>query len=71
MKLHHHLIALILSLASALTALAVQTTGFDPVHTPAWHVSVCVHALPSLHAEPSALFGFVQIPVPVLQVPAT
>src|SRR5262245_43595337 len=21
----------------------------DPVHTPSWHVSVCVHALPSSH----------------------
>jgi hypothetical protein len=24
-------------------SLAAQTTGFDPVHVPLWHVSVCVH----------------------------
>jgi hypothetical protein len=24
-------------------------TELLPVHTPAWHVSVCVHLLPSLH----------------------
>lgn len=29
-----------------------QTTKPDPVHTPAWHVSVCEHASPSLHAGP-------------------
>jgi hypothetical protein len=34
-------------------SLAAHTTGFEPVQTPAWHVSVCVHALPSLHAVPS------------------
>ena len=27
---------------------AVQTTGFEPTHVPAWQVSVCVHALESL-----------------------
>jgi hypothetical protein len=32
---------------------AVQTTGFDPVHTPDWQVSVFMHALPSLHNVPS------------------
>jgi hypothetical protein len=32
-------------------------------------VSVCVHALPSLHTVPLALFGLVQIPVAGLQVP--
>ena len=29
-----------------------QTTGFEPVQAPAWQVSVCVQALPSLHAVP-------------------
>ena len=29
-------------------------TGFAPVHVPAWHVSVWVQALPSLHAVPLA-----------------
>ncbi len=30
----------------------VQGTGFDPVHVPLWHVSLCVHALLSLQAVP-------------------
>ncbi len=42
---------------------AVQTTGFDPVHVPAWHVSVCVHALPSLHAVPFATGVCVHVPL--------
>jgi len=50
---------------------AVQTTGFEPVQAPDWHVSVCVQALPSLHAVPFALFGFEQTPVPVLHVPTS
>jgi hypothetical protein len=49
---------------------AVHVTGFAPVHTPAWHVSVCVHALESLHADPSALAGF-EHPVAGSHVPAT
>jgi hypothetical protein len=40
------------------------------VHTPAWQVSVCVQALPSLQAVPSAAFGFEQTPVAGLQTPA-
>ena len=32
---------------------------FEPTHTPAWHTSVCVHALPSLHAVPFAAFGLI------------
>src|SRR5579863_4474612 len=36
---------------------AVHTTGLDPVHTPAWQVSICVQALPSLQALPSGLAG--------------
>ena len=35
---------------------AVQTTGFEPVQTPAWQVSVCVHASPSLHDAPLGAF---------------
>jgi hypothetical protein len=49
---------------------AVQLTGLTPVQAPAWQVSVRVHALPSLHAVPSALAGFEQAPVAVLHVPA-
>src|SRR2546422_946175 len=47
---------------------AVQTTGSAPVQVPLWQESVCVQALPSSHAEPSAFDGFEQMPVPVLQV---
>jgi hypothetical protein len=34
-------------------------------------VSVCVQALPSLQAEPSAFAGFEQVPVAGSQTPAT
>jgi hypothetical protein len=50
---------------------AAHTTGLDPVHTPDWHVSVCVHALPSLHDVPFALLGFEHTPVLVLHVPTS
>src|SRR2546425_114769 len=46
-------------------------TGLAPVQTPVWHVSVCVHPLPSLHAVPLAALGFEQVPVAGLHVPAT
>jgi len=45
-------------------------TGFDPVQVPAWQPSVCVQALPSLQAVPSAKVGFEQAPVAGLQLPA-
>jgi hypothetical protein len=48
----------------------MQLTGFDPVQTPPWHVSVCVHALPSLQLVPFAAFGFEHCPVLVSHVPA-
>jgi hypothetical protein len=44
--------------------------GFAPMHVPTWQLSVCVHALPSLHAVPSASGGFEQTPVPGSQLPA-
>jgi hypothetical protein len=50
---------------------AGQTTGLPPVHAPLWQVSVCVHALPSLHGVPLALLGLEHTPVAGLQVPAT
>jgi hypothetical protein len=50
---------------------AAQVTGLDPAQIPEWQASVCVQALPSLHAAPSALAGFEHTPVAVLQVPAT
>jgi len=34
-------------------------------------VSVCVHALPSLHELPLGLAGFEHVPVDGLQVPAS
>ena len=49
---------------------AVQVTELAPVHEPAWHVSVWVQALPSLHAAPSALLGLLQTPVAGAHVPA-
>jgi hypothetical protein len=48
----------------------VQTTGFEPTHTPDWHVSVCVQALPSLQVVPFVALGFEQTPVAGLHVPA-
>src|SRR2546428_8556493 len=45
--------------------------GLVPVQAPLWQVSVCVQALPSLHAVPLLAFGLEHWPVAVLQVPAT
>ena len=50
---------------------AVHVTGFDPVHAPDWHESVCVHASPSLQLVPFVAAGFEHAPVPALQLPAT
>src|SRR5207249_11251161 len=47
-----------------------QTTGFVPVHVPAWQVSVRVQALPSLQAAPSGFAGLEQVPVAGSQLPA-
>src|SRR5437762_8636992 len=45
--------------------------AFEPVQVPFWQVSVCVQALPSLHAVPLPAFGLEHRPVAVSQVPAT
>jgi hypothetical protein len=50
---------------------ALHCTGLAPVQVPAWQVSLCVQALASLHAVPSATGGLEQVPVVGLQVPAT
>jgi hypothetical protein len=51
---------------------AAQVTGLPPVHAPLWQVSVCVHALPSLHVVPLVAFvGDEHTPVLGLHVPAT
>ena len=49
----------------------MHITGFEPVQTPLWQVSVCVQGLPSLHAVPFPAFGFEQLPFAGLHVPAT
>jgi hypothetical protein len=41
---------------------AVHTTGLSPLHTPTWHESLCVQALPSLHLVPSGATGLEQVP---------
>ena len=41
------------------------------MQVPAWQLSVCVHALPSLHAVPFAAFGFEHVPVAALHTPGT
>src|SRR5262249_20740477 len=51
-------------------SLAAHATGFDPVQVPDWQVSVCVQALPSLHAVPSALAGLAQPAAGGLLLPA-
>ena len=50
---------------------AAQVTGFDPVHAPAWQVSLWVHASASSHALPSALLGFEHTPVAGSHVPGS
>jgi hypothetical protein len=45
-------------------------TLFEPTHTPLTHVSVRVHALPSLHVLPLVGVGVEHSPVAGLQVPA-
>jgi hypothetical protein len=49
----------------------VQTIGFAPLQAPAKQVSVWVHGLPSSQVEPSGFWGFVQLPVAGLQLPAS
>ena len=49
---------------------AVHVTGLFPVHAPAWHESLRVHALPSSHDVPLAFEGFEHWPVLESHVPA-
>ena len=49
---------------------AAHVTGLDPVHVPAWHVSVWVHALPSLQLVPSGEAGLEHLPLDGSHVPA-
>ncbi len=49
-----------------------QVTGLLPVQVPLWQLSVCVHALPSLHVVPFGAFVAAEHwPVDGSQVPAT
>jgi hypothetical protein len=52
------------------TSVAVHEMGLEPAHIPVWHVSLSVHALPSLHDVPLAALGF-EHPDVASQVPAT
>jgi hypothetical protein len=52
-------------------SLALQTTGFEPLHVPDWHVSVWVQAFESLHEVPFDFAGFEQMPVDGLHVPTS
>jgi hypothetical protein len=49
----------------------VQVTGLAPVQVPAWQVSLCVQASPSVQLVPFGALGFEQEPVAGLHVPAT
>jgi hypothetical protein len=48
----------------------VHVTAVPPVHAPATHVSVAVHALLSSQLAPSAATGFEHMPVAGSHVPA-
>lgn len=48
---------------------AVHVTAV-PLQEPLWQASAVVQAFPSLQAVPFVLFGFEQVPVEGLQVPA-
>ena len=45
-------------------SLAVQTTGLEPVHAPAWHVYDLSQRLVPLHVVPLAAGVCVQVPLP-------
>src|SRR3989442_933192 len=49
----------------------VRVSGLLPPQLAFWQVSVGVQGLPSLHAVPSAVLGFEQVPVAGSHVPAT
>jgi hypothetical protein len=51
---------------------AGQVTGFAPTQDPDWQESVCVHALPSSHDDPSSAFvGAEQLPEAGSHIPAS
>jgi hypothetical protein len=51
---------------------ATHTTGLLPTQTPAWQLSLCVQALPSLQVVPSGFAGpAAHVPVAASQVPGS
>ena len=62
---------LVLSQVPALwhESLAAHTTGLAPLHTPAWQLSVFVHASPSEHVAPSVFAGLLHTPLVLSQIP--
>jgi hypothetical protein len=50
---------------------AAQTTGEPPKQAPAWQLSSCVQALPSLQGLPLTETGYVQAPVVGSHEPAS
>jgi hypothetical protein len=52
-------------------SMAAQLAGAEPTHSPARQLSVCVQALPSLHADLFGFSGLEQAPVTGSHVPAT
>jgi len=48
-----------------------QVTGLPPAQTPAWQVSVCVQAFPSLQGVPFGFARFEHVPFAGSQVPAS
>jgi hypothetical protein len=50
-------------------SLGTHVMGLLPTQTPVWQASVCVHASPSSHDEPSAAAGSLQVPVEGLHTP--
>ena len=57
--------------ASWQLSLAEHWTELKPWQKPLRQMSSVVHALPSVHPEPAALFGFEHWPVEVSQVPTS
>ena len=55
---------------AAVAVVAVRAAA-PPTQTPPLQVSAVVQALPSVQLVPFGLFGFEQMPVPGLQVPAS
>jgi hypothetical protein len=51
-------------------SLAAHNTGAAPTHTPAWHVSDFVQALPSLQVKPFCFAGLEHSPEALSQTPA-